>query len=451
MKKNILRENDIRGRYPDEINETAIKQIGKAFSYYLRENNYERCLVGHDNRISSESLNKALIESLVSSGIDVIDVGLVTTPMLNYASFIKNIDYALMITASHNDKDDNGIKIFGKEHLHLRQDELKKLYNYIIDGKEVSGKGTLSSISINNEYISMLVNKFNKINKKVVVDCGNGTASTIVKDIYSNIFMNVSYINSISDGSFPVHNPDPNVSKNLKWLRDQVKLRNFDLGIAFDGDADRVGIVDNEGNIIGTDYLIAIFSKDIIKNNDNKNIVIDIKCSKGVEQEIIKQGGTPIVVKNGSGYIETYVHDYPSLLGGEYSGHIFFRDDYYGFDDGLYAGLRLAKLIDDKNVLSSMLTKNMKKYYSTEEIRIPVDDTKKEEIIDKIKSYCISKKYKCNYIDGVRVEYSDGFSLIRKSNTGGTITMRFEASNEIELRLRQKEFTDKLNEIIKKI
>lgn len=451
MKKNILRENDIRGKYPEEINEEAVIQIGKAFSYYLKENNYNKCILGHDNRISSESLNKSLKESLLTSGIDVIDIGLVTTPMLNYASFILDIDYALMITASHNDKDDNGIKVFGKEHLHLRQEELTKLYNYILENKQTTGQGNLTNKTINKEYTNMLLNKFNKINKKVVIDCGNGTASTIVKDIYSNIFQNISYINSTSDGTFPVHNPDPNVSKNLKWLQDQVKLRNYDLGITFDGDADRVGIVDNEGNIISTDYLIAIFSKEIIKNNDNKNIIIDIKCSKGVEQEIIKQGGTPITVKNGSAYIETYVHDYPSLLGGEYSGHIFFKDDYYGFDDGLYAGLRLAKLLDDTNQKASNLTKNMKKYYSTEEIRIPVEDTKKEEIIEKMKTYCINKKYKCNLIDGVRVEYQDGFSLIRKSNTGGTITMRFEASNEIELRLREKEFTDKLKEIIQKI
>ena len=451
MKENILRENDIRGRYPDEINEETVRIIGKAFAYYLNELNYHKCIVGHDNRLSSDSLNNSLIDSLLSSGIDVIDIGLVTTPILNYATFIKDIDYALMITASHNDKHDNGIKIFGKEHLHLRQEELQILYTYIKERKALEGYGTLTKDNINNLYANMLINKFGKINKKVVVDCGNGTASIIVKQVYSKIFNNVSYINSISDGNFPIHNPDPNVSTNLKWLQDEVKLRNFDLGIAFDGDADRVGIVDNKGNIISTDYLIAIFCKEIINNNDNKNIVIDIKCSKAIEEEIIKQGGTPVIVKNGSAYIETYCHDLPSLLGGEYSGHIFFKDDYYGFDDGLYAGLRMSKLLMDRNTESSLLTKDMNKYYSTEEIRITVDDTKKEEIINKIKEYALTNNYKCNLIDGVRVEYEDGFSLIRKSNTGPTITMRFEASTKEKLEARQKEFTNKLNEIINKI
>ena len=286
------------------------------------------------------------------------------------------------------------------------------------------------------------------INKKVIVDCGNGTASTIVKDIYSKVFNNVSYINSISDGSFPIHNPDPNVSSNLKWLIDEVKLRKFDLGIAFDGDADRVGIVDNKGNIISTDYLIAIFSKEIIEKNNNKNIIIDVKCSKAVEHEIKKQGGNPVTVKNGSAYIETVCHDYPANLGGEYSGHIFFRDTYYGYDDGLYAGLRMAKLIMDRNVESSTLTKDMEKYYSTEEIRITVDDNKKESIVNQIKEYALSKGYNCNLTDGVRVEYEDGFSLIRKSNTGPTITMRFEAKSKEKLQERQNEFTNKLNELI---
>lgn len=448
MKENILRENDIRGKYPTEINEETVRIIGKAFSYYLHENNYNKCLIGHDNRLSSKSLNNALTNALLSSGIDVIDIGLVTTPMLNYATFIKDIEYALMITASHNDKGDNGIKLFGHNHLHLDQNELKKLYNYIKQRKEITGRGTLTKININNDYANMLINKFGRINKKVVVDCGNGTASTIVKDIYSKVFNNVSYINSISDGSFPIHNPDPNVSSNLKWLIDEVKLRKFDLGIAFDGDADRVGIVDNKGNIISTDYLIAIFSKEIIEKNNNKNIIIDVKCSKAVEHEIKKQGGNPVIVKNGSAYIETVCHDYPANLGGEYSGHIFFRDTYYGYDDGLYAGLRMAKLIMDRNVESSTLTKDMEKYYSTEEIRITVDDNKKESIVNQIKEYALSKGYNCNLTDGVRVEYEDGFSLIRKSNTGPTITMRFEAKSKEKLQERQNEFTNKLNELI---
>ena len=448
MKENILRENDIRGKYPLEINEESIKVFGKAFAYYLKENNYDKCIIGHDNRLSSESLNNSLIGALLDSGINVIDIGLVTTPILNYATIIKNISYGLMITASHNDKDDNGIKIFGKEHLHLRRDELEKLYNYIREKKGTFGNGVLTKESITNNYIDMLVKKFGKINKSVVVDCGNGTASIIVKDIYSKVFKNVSYINSYSDGSFPVHNPDPNVSSNLKWLVDIVKLRGFDLGIAFDGDCDRVGIVDNKGNVISTDYLIAIFANEIIENNDNKNIVIDVKCSKGVEEAIKKIGGKPIMVKNGSAYIETVCHDMPAFLGGEYSGHIFFRDKYFGFDDGFYAGLRMAELIDKKRIESSNLTNQIPKYCSTEEIRLRVSDDRKEYIVNQVKDYAISKGYNTNLVDGVRVEYNDGFALIRKSNTSPAITLRFEAGTEEELDKRKREYIDIINKIM---
>lgn len=448
MKENILRENDIRGKYPLEINEESIRVFGRAFGYYLKENNYDKCIVGHDNRLSSESLNKSLIGALLESGINVIDIGLVTTPMLNYATIIKNISYGLMITASHNDKEDNGIKIFGKDHLHLRSDELEKLYGYIGSKKETTGSGVLTKEIITNNYIDMLVKKFGKINKKIVVDCGNGTASVVVKDVYSKIFKCVSYINSDSDGSFPVHNPDPNVSANLKWLIDAVKLRDFDLGIAFDGDADRVGIVDNKGNIISTDYLIAIFAEDIVKENDNKNIIIDVKCSKGVEEAIKKIGGKPIMVKNGSAYIETVCRDEPSLLGGEYSGHIFFRDKFFGFDDGLYAGLRMAELIEKKNIQASLLIKDMPKYYSTEEIRIKVSDNIKESVVNKVKEYAINKGYETNLVDGVRIEYSDGFALIRKSNTSPAITLRFEAKSQEVLDSRQKEYMDLVNKLI---
>ena len=440
MNYNILRENDVRGEYPRDINENAVKQIGKAFGYYLKEKNISKCIIGHDNRLSSESLNNTLKDALVNSGLDVIDIGLVTTPMFNYASIVNNIPYGIMITASHNKASDNGLKIFGENFLHLSQDELQKLYSYVKEEKEVNGIGTISELYIKDKYIKMLTNKFKKINKKVVVDCGNGTASIIVKELFNQIFLNVNYLNCESDGSFPIHNPDPNVPENLKWLIDMVRLRGADLGIAVDGDCDRVGIVDNKGNIITTDYLIAIFAKEIIPVNQNKKVLIDVKCSSAINDEIKKIGGKPIMVKNGSAYIEGLMYDTPALIGGEYSGHIFFRDDYYGYDDGFYAGLRFAKLLEKENVLAEDLIKDMKVLLSTPEIRIEVNDDKKREIINKVKEYVIEKKYKAIYVDGVRINYDEGFALIRMSNTGPYITLRFEASNEEDLLLRKNEF-----------
>ncbi len=445
MNYNILRENDIRGEYPSEINSVSVKIIGKAFAYYLRTKNIDTALIGHDNRLSSEELNETLINTLLESGINVKDIGLVTTPMFNFASITKDIPYGIMITASHNKASDNGLKIFGENYLHLRQEELKKLYEYVKENKEISGTGTLEKFSIHKEYVNMLINKFKKINKRVVIDCGNGTASIAVKEIFSSIFLDVTYINSESDGSFPIHNPDPNVEDNLKYLKDIVKLKGADLGIAVDGDCDRVGIVDEKGNTIFTDYLIGIFAKTIIPFYQNKNVIIDVKCSSVINDEIKKIGGNPLMVKNGSAYIETVMYDTPALIGGEYSGHIFFKDDFYGFDDGFYAGLRFAKILNDTNLKASSLTDGMKKLPSTEEIRIKVDDNIKFEVIEKIKNYTKEKNYNCNYSDGVRVNYDEGFSLVRASNTGPYITMRFEASTKEKLEENQNEFMSLLN------
>ena len=442
MNYNILRANDIRGAYPSEINEDATRRIIKAFAYYIKENYQDKCMVGHDNRLSSESLNKVVIETLLSSGIDVIDIGLCTTPMLNYASIVNNMPYGIMITASHNKATDNGLKLFGENFLHIRQNELERLYKMIKEGLETEGSGTLKKIDIKDDYVGMLVSKFKQNNKKVVIDCGNGTASVFVKDIFSKIFPNINYINSESDGSFPIHNPDPNVDENLKWLKDIVKLRGADVGIAFDGDCDRVGIVDENGDTITTDYLIAIYAKHIIPYNDNKNVIIDVKCSSAIDGEIKKMGGNPLMVKNGSAYIESVMFDTPALIGGEYSGHVFFKDDYYGYDDGYYAGLRFAEILLNTNLKASELTKDMPKYESSPEIRLTIDDNIKFQIIDKIKEYVKEKNYNASFIDGVRVNYSDGFALVRASNTGPSITARFEASTKEELEIRQKEFLD---------
>ena len=449
MNFNILRENDIRGEYPTDINSKVVKRIGRAFAYYLSTKNIDTCLIGHDNRLSSEELNEALIEALISSGINVKDIGLVTTPMFNYASITFDIPYGLMITASHNKSSDNGIKLFGENYLHIRQDELKIIYNYIHEEKFVSGEGTYDKISITNKYINMLVNKFKPINKKVVIDCGNGTASIVVKEIFSKIFLDVTFINCDSDGSFPIHNPDPNVEENLKWLKDIVKLKKADLGIAVDGDCDRVGIVDEEGNMISTDYLIGIFARSIIPFAQNKNVITDIKCTSVLDEEIKKIGGIPIMVKNGSAYIESVCFDIPALIGGEYSGHLFFKDDYYGFDDGFYAGLRFALILSKEKTLASNLTKNMKKLFSTPEIRLEVSDMIKSHVVSQVKKYAIEKNYDCNFADGVRVNYSDGFALVRISNTGPYITMRFEAGSEEGLKNRQAEFMNLINQFLK--
>ena len=450
MDYNILRENDIRGEYGTQITAKTAKRIGQSFGSYLKLNNITEAIVGHDNRLSGEELHAALIEGILATGINVLDIGLATTPLFNYSAIEAKIPYGIMITASHNQASDNGFKIFGENYLHLEQEELKKLYEIIKREDFIKGQGILKKASFKNEYVNMLRSKF-KFSKrlKVVFDCGHGTPSILIKDVFDNLGLDVTYLHCESDGSFPVHNPDPNDIDNLGWLINEVLTKKADIGIAFDGDGDRIGIVDETGYMVYTDILMAVFAGDIIPNVENKNVIMDVKCSKALEIELDRIGANSIMLKNGSAYIETQMFKTPALFGGEYSGHIFFRDDFYGFDDGIYAGLRILELLDRKNVKCSETHAHIEEFTNTPEIRINVPDEKKWDIVDKVKNYAMNRETDVLTIDGVRVNYADGFSLIRCSNTGPTITLRFEAKNEEVLDIRRREYLNMVNYLLK--
>lgn len=454
LDETILRKWDIRGIYPDQINEDVAKRIGSAYACFLKEKNANTCIVGRDNRIGGDKLARSLIKSLSESGINVIYLDMVTTPMLNFACHKLNNPYGIMITASHNPKNDNGFKIFGNNCLHLKTDELNYFYNLIKEDKKTVSdiKGSIKNLNIKEPYIESLINNINfeKRRLKIVVDCGNGTASTIIRDVYKNFNCDVIYLYSESDPSFPNHHPDPNVFDNLKDLCKMVIETKADLGIAYDGDCDRVGIVDNNGNVLETDKLMSIYSKDIIENNDNKNIIIDVKCSIALEDAIKKQGGNPVMVCNGSAYIESYVHDYPASFGGEYSGHVFFNDKHYGYDDGIYAGLRLQEILCNENKTLSSLTNDYQKLFNTPEIKVPCNDDVKFKIVEQIKEYCKQKNYTYIDIDGVRVTFNDGWALVRASNTGPNLTARFEATTEKRVKEIKEEFVNLTNSLIEK-
>lgn len=449
----ILRKWDIRGIYPEQINENVAKQVGFAYAKFLKENNIDSCIVGRDNRIGGEKLSDSLIYGLTESGINVINLGVVTTPMLNFACHKLSNPYGIMITASHNPKNDNGFKVFGDKCLHLETKELNHFYDLVkANKKEISDvKGNIKNYNIKELYIEDLIYKINLDKKrlKVVIDCGNGTASTIIRDVYKNFNCDVIYLYSESDPNFPNHHPDPNVFENLKDLCNMVKATNSDLGIAYDGDCDRVGIVDNNGNVLETDKLMSIYSKDIIKNNDNKNIIIDVKCSMALEDAIKRQGGNSVMVCNGSAYIETFVNEYPAIFGGEYSGHVFFNDKHYGYDDGIYAGLRLQEILCKEDKKLSELTKDYQKLFNTPEIKISCSDDKKFDVVENIKNYCKEKNYEYLDIDGVRVKFSDGWALVRASNTGPNLTTRFEATTEKRVSELKEEFINLINDLVK--
>lgn len=453
MDTSILRKWDIRGIYPTQINEDVASNVGYAYAYYLKEKNIKNCIIGRDNRIGGENLANCLINALTDSGINVTYLDLITTPMLNFACHKLDINYGIMVTASHNPKDDNGFKIFGDKCLHLETNELNHLYDLIKENKKETSdlKGSTEKINIKDLYIKDLTNNINLKNKrlKVVVDCGNGTASTIIKDVYKYLSCDTLFLYCESDPTFPNHHPDPNVFENLKDLRKMVVENNADLGIAYDGDADRVGIVDDKGNIIESDKLMAIYSKFILKESENKNIVIDVKCSMALEDAIKNYGGNSIMVCNGSAYIESFINSYPAVFGGEYSGHVFFNDHHYGYDDGIYAGLRLQEILCSTYKKLSELSDDYMKLYNTPELKVKCIDEKKFEVVNKIKEYAINKNYKYNDIDGVRVNFEDGWALVRASNTGPNLTLRFEATNEARLNEIKNEFMNLVTDLNK--
>ena len=450
--KNIFREYDIRGIYGKELDDETAYHIGRAFGTNLRRKNILKTVVAYDNRLSSESLEKELVKGLVDCGINVIRIGLATTPMCYFAANYLNTNCSMMITASHNPKEYNGFKFsyngihnaFGKE--------VMEIYDIIEENNYENGEGNVENYDIREAYINLVISKLTFGNHKIkaVYDCGNGTSSVIADDIFKRIedYVEAIPLFNISDGNFPNHHPDPCVEENLTLLKEKVKETGADVGIGYDGDADRVGFIDEKGAFIPIDKFLAVMWDYLYDKVDQKECLYDVKCSKTLEDELDKLGVKKIEYRTGNSYtrMASAKGDYP--LSGELSGHVYFRDKWPGYDDGIYAGMRLIEMLSNTDRPLSSYLENLEHYYSTPEIKVQVDDAKKFMIVDKIKDYCDSKNYNYITIDGVKVKFSDGFALVRASNTGPNITMRFESKDENKLNMIQKEFTNELEKYL---
>ena len=450
--KNIFREYDIRGVYNDELTDELAYNIGRAFGTNLVRKNISSTVVAYDNRLSSESLEKELVRGLVECGIIVKRIGLATTPMCYFAANYLNTNSSMMITASHNPKEYNGFK-FSYNGIHNAYGkEVLEIYDLINNNDYENGEGKVENIDIKEAYIDLVISKLSFGNRKikVVYDCGNGTSSIIADSIFDRIKDHVEAIPlfNISDGNFPNHHPDPCVEENLEVLKEKVKEYQADLGVGYDGDADRVGFVDERGTFIAVDKFLAVMWDYLYNKVSPKECLYDVKCSKTLEDELAKLGVKGIEYRTGNSYtrMATAKGGYP--LSGELSGHIYFRDKWPGYDDGIYCGMRLIEMLSNNNRTLSSYLDNLEKYYSTPEIKVKVDDSKKFDIVNKIKEYCDSKNYNYLDIDGVKVKYPDGFALVRASNTGPNITMRFEAKTEDRLNSIKTEFTTELNKYI---
>ena len=452
--KSILREADIRGVYKTQITTSFAKRLGLVFGSYLRSKRITTLVVGHDNRHGSVELVSALLEGLTSTGVNVIFIGLVTTPMLNFASRKLEVEYGIMVTASHNPACDNGFKLFGKNYQHCDYDELKIIYAALSNKeyKIYEGSGKVINLEINDLYAKSVREsiRLGSRRTKVVVDPGNGTASIIVKKIYERFPFDVVFINDVSDPNFPNHHPDPNVKANMVELCEAVIENQADLGLAYDGDADRCGFVDNEGKVIDADILMALMCKSILKNSKNKTVLIDVKCSNTLRDEILACKGNIYLDTPSSAKQERDMEENNIVFGGGYSNHIFFRDKHPGYDDGIYVGLRVQELLSHTNLNLTDMLKNLTSYYHTDEIKVKTTDELKFKIVDAIKEYAINNNYDIDTTDGVKVLKETSWGLLRASNTGPNLTLRFEATTKKELKQIQKEFMDVLSKIMNK-
>ena len=449
VNKLMFREYDIRGIYGEDIDEEVSYLIGRAFASKLTKLGLNKTVLAHDNRLSSPVIKENLLKGLIDSGITVYDLGLASTPMCYFATNYYNVNTSMMITASHNPKEYNGFK-FSYNGIHNAfGDQVREIYDIIERKDFVDGQGKVIPKDIRSEYIKLLTSniKLGKRKIKVVYDCGNGTTSIIADDIFKQLNVEAIPLYNISDGSFPNHHPDPCVEENNRDLKKMVIKNKADLGVGFDGDGDRVGVIDEKGNMIDIDKYMIIMWRYLYDKVNKKEGFFDVKCTKALEDELIKLGVKPVETRTGNSYTRKISHDGNYPLGGELSGHVYYRDKFPGYDDGIYAGLRIVERLSHTNEKLSELLNGINKYYSTKELKIQVEDSEKFKIIDKVKEYAISKNYNIVTLDGVKVKFNDGFALVRASNTGPNITMRYEGNT----RLRLKEIEDEFNNIVEKI
>ncbi|MDW7680914.1 MAG: phosphomannomutase/phosphoglucomutase [bacterium] len=442
---NIFREYDIRGIAEKDLTDNVVEAIGKSYASYLGNSGLRKFVVGRDVRLSSERIQAALIKGIISTGADVINIGLVPTPVLYFSIVQLNADGGIMVTGSHNPIEFNGLKMC-QGIASVYGEQIQQLKQIIEHGEFIKGQGTVVDKDIVDEYVRTIKSKI-KLNRKlkIVIDAGNGTAGEIAPQLWEDLGCEVIRLYCELDGNFPNHLPDPTVPKYVVDLQKLVLEHKADLGIGYDGDADRIGVIDNRGRIIYADRLIALFSRDVLKRMPQSTIVFDVKCSQALPEYIERYGGVPLMWKTGHALLKAKMKQENSPFAGEMSGHIFFGDDYFGFDDAIYASGRLLQLISESDMKLSLLMDEIPNYISTPEIRIECADEAKFDVIANLVEE-FKKEQDIIDIDGARVQFGDGWGLVRASNTQPVLVLRFEAKTEERLEEIKNIFKTKLNQ-----
>lgn len=444
MNPNVFREYDVRGVVDQDLNEEFVYNLGRAIGTYADQQKVKTMSVGRDCRLSSDAYHNFLIKGLNSSGIETIDIGLCATPMLYFSIRHLKIDGGVMVTGSHNPPEFNGFKIcIGNDTIY--GENIQELREIIEKGKFSAGRGRSRIQDISKEYENYLFENVS-INRKlkVVVDAGNGVGGRFFLPLLKRLDYDFTDIFCEPDGRFPHHFPDPTVEDNLKELIRVVQEQKADLGIAFDGDADRLGVISDQGEIIWGDKLLLLFSRYILQEKPASTIIGEVKCSQVLYDDIKKHSGRPIMWKAGHSLIKAKMKEEKAALGGEMSGHIFFADRYFGYDDAIYAALRLLEILSRTGQKISSLLSDVPQTFATPEIRIDCPDDKKADVVNRIKNHYRNTPGVID-IDGVRIPFKEGWALVRSSNTQPIIVLRFEASSNEALQAIRREVEELLD------
>ena len=434
----ILREYDIRGIVGETLTEDDAWAIGRSFGTILAESGGKSAAVGYDGRLSSPMLEAALVKGLTESGIDVLRVGRGPTPMVYYATVTQGVDGSVMLTGSHNPPNYNGFKMmlgkrsfFGKDIQHLGK--------VAADGAWRNGSGAVKTVSITEEYIARLAKDYDGDRPlHVVWDAGNGATGEVLVELVKRLPGKHVLLNEVIDGTFPAHHPDPTEPHNLVQLQEKVAEVKADLGIAFDGDGDRIGVIDGQGRILWGDQLMVILAEDVLKRHPGATIIADVKASQVLFDQIAGFGGVPLMWRTGHSLIKSKMAEIGAPLAGEMSGHIFFADRWYGFDDALYAGVRLLGILGRSSESVDQLRDRLPNVINTPELRFPCSETRKFAVIDEVKQRLQQQGAEVSAIDGVRVKTADGWWLLRASNTQDVLVARAESTDQAGLdRLKQ--------------
>jgi len=446
----IYREYDIRGVVDKDLTPEIVHRLGRGFGTHMINLGKRSLSVGRDGRLSSKTFSEALIDGLLSTGCDVVNIGLCPTPVYYFSVFHLDRDGGAMVTGSHNPPEFNGFKVsVGKSTIF--GEEIQKLGRLVEKGEFLSGKGNLSEADVippYQDYIKKNIRLEKKL--KVVIDAGNGTGGVVAGPLLRDLGCEVDELYCEIDGRFPNHFPDPTVTSNLKDLIDWVLKTDADVGIGYDGDADRIGVVDDQGKIIWGDQLMILFSREILKHQKGATFVAEVKCSQNLFADIEKHGGRPIMWRTGHSLIKEKMKEEKAALGGEMSGHIFFADRYFGYDDAIYASCRLLELLSKTDQRLSQLLSDVPKTHITPEIRIHCPDEIKFQVVEKVKEE-LRKNFSIIDVDGVRVLFDDAWGLLRASNTQPVLVLRFEASTEKRLAEIKNLVAEKVQDAVKSL